>query len=254
MNLGDLLSGIPAQLRQELLSCFEQVIHNYYQKRWEPSELNGGKFCEVVYSILNGIVSGKYPAKSQKPKNMVDACNLLGQSDSNKFSRSIRIHIPRVLLSLYEIRNNRSVGHIGGDVDPNHMDAEFVVGSVKWVLAELIRTFHGTSTDEARSAIDGLVERKHPIIWEYGSIKRVLRPGMSMKNKTLILLYSTSGTVSERLVFEWSEHTNISVYRRDVVLPLHKEAMIHYDKVQRTLVITPVGMIHVEKNIPLVLS
>jgi len=58
--------------------------------------------------------------------------------------------IPRLLPVLYEIRNNRGVGHVGGDVDPNHMDAEAVQAMASWVMAELVRIFHGVKTEEAR--------------------------------------------------------------------------------------------------------
>jgi len=47
-----------------------------------------------------------------------------------------------MLIAQYEIRNNRGVGHVGGDVDQNHMDAKIVVEMAKWTIAELIRLFH----------------------------------------------------------------------------------------------------------------
>ena len=46
------------------------------------------------------------------------------------------------------------------------------------MLAELIRVFHGVSLDEAQTAIDALLERKHPIVWEIERTKRVLDPQM----------------------------------------------------------------------------
>jgi hypothetical protein len=137
-----MLAGVPATLRDELLKALNEVLRNYRERRWEPSELNGGKLCEIVYTILRGHVDGKFPSKASKPANMVDACKGLEQADSKKFPRSIRIQIPRMLIALYEIRNNRGVGHVGGDVDPNLVDATAVVAMSKWTVAELIRVFH----------------------------------------------------------------------------------------------------------------
>src|SRR6266851_1018203 len=71
--------------------------------------------------------------------------------------RSFQILIPRLLPALYEVRNNRGVGHIGGDVDPNHMDATFVISSCNWVMAELVRVYHDLSTNEAQEIVDTLV-------------------------------------------------------------------------------------------------
>lgn len=122
MDPSTCLSGLSSALRGELLAAYEEIVRNYRERRWEPSELNGGKLCEVVYSILRGHVDGRMPARASKPRNMVDACKALESADQS-FPRSVRIQIPRMVMALYEIRNNRGVGHVGGDVDPNAMDA-----------------------------------------------------------------------------------------------------------------------------------
>src|SRR5438034_1154534 len=118
-----LLAGVPVGLRTPLIDSHNAITKNFREHRWEPSELNGGKFCEVVYTILKGYIDGSFPAAPAKPGNMVDACRALEQADAARFPRSVRIQIPRMLVALYEIRNNRGVGHVGGDVVPNHMDA-----------------------------------------------------------------------------------------------------------------------------------
>jgi hypothetical protein len=85
--------------------------------------------CEVVYSIIDGTLKGSSPASASKPQDMVTACQALEKQPSvlgRVGDRSLRLLIPRVLPVLYEIRNDRGVGHVGGDVDANHMDAEFV--------------------------------------------------------------------------------------------------------------------------------
>ena len=128
---------------------------------------------------------------------MFDACKNLEAADQARFPRSVRVHIPRVLVSLYEIRNNRGVGHVGGDVNPNHMDATLVMESAKWILAELIRVFHDINTQEATEIVDALIDRTIPVIWEVGEVRRVLKTGLPMKLQTLLLLYSIPGSVPE---------------------------------------------------------
>src|SRR6267154_5938231 len=132
------LGGLPPTLRAELLSALGEIVRNYREHRWEPSELNGGKLCEIVYTILRGHVDGSIPPHGTKPGNMVDSCRALEKADAKRFSRSVRIQIPRVLVALYEVRNNRGVGHVGGDVNPNAMDARLVLESSKWLVAELV--------------------------------------------------------------------------------------------------------------------
>ncbi len=249
-----LLSNIPTGLRKPLFAAFQSIEKNYREKRWEPSELNGGKLCEIVYSILKGHIDGKFPSKPTKPKNMVADCKNLEQADSKVFARSARIQIPRMLTALYEIRNNRGVGHVGGDVDPNHMDAVVVVNMAKWIFAELIRLFHGVTTEEAAEAVDCIVEREIPLVWEVGEIKRILNPGLSMKDKMLALLYTCVGSAKESDLVAWTEHSNGAVFRRDVLKKAHKAKLIEYDKTKKEVQLSPLGEQYVEANIDLSLD
>jgi hypothetical protein len=245
---GELLAGLPTYLRNELLAAYAEILRNFRERRWEPSELNGGKFCEIVYSILKGYVSGGFPKKSSKPANMVDACRALEQEPPT-FPRSVRIQIPRMLLSLYEIRNNRGVGHVGGDVNPNHMDATCVVEMSKWLLSELVRVFHDVTTEQAAAAVDVLVDRTLPTVWDVGENLRVLDPGMPMKDKSLLLLYHRRGPVRESDLCAWVEHSNASVYRRDVLRKAHKSKLIEYNAIENTAEISPLGVAYVEDSL-----
>jgi len=251
MDSASALTGIPSGLRRELLEAFSEIVRNFREGRWEPSELNGGKLCEVVHSILRGHVDAKFPKKATKPRNMVDACRALESADATQFPRSVRIQIPRMLIGLYEVRNNRGVGHVGGDVEPNHMDAKLVLESSKWIVAELVRVFHEVDTAEATRVVDDLVEKTVPVVWEVGSKRRVLDPSLSKKDQTLLLLYSVSGPVSERDLFSWVEHSNASTYRRDVLRRCHRDRLIEYDEESGEVELSPTGIAYVEENLSL---
>lgn len=247
-TLASALGAIPPTLRQELLRAFHQIVKNFRERRWEPAELNGGKLSEVVYSILKGYANGSYPAHASKPKNMVLACQSL-ETEAATAPRSIRIQIPRMLIALYEIRNNRNVGHVGGDVEPNHMDAVCVLQMAKWIMAELVRVLHDVGIDEASEIVEGLVERDTPLIWEVGGRKRVLNHHLTMRDKTLLLLHATTPPVAESELVRWVEHSNASVYRRDILRKLHRERLVEYDAVTQTVQISPTGIADVEDRI-----
>jgi hypothetical protein len=238
------LAGLPAALRDTLLQSYQEIISNYLERRWEPSELNGGKFSEAVYSIIDGAVKGSFPAKASKPKNMVDACRALEKElpDPNRVGdRSLRVLVPRVLPALYEIRNNRGVGHVGGDVEANHMDAEAVLAMASWVMAELVRIFHGVTTEEAQQVVDALVERKTPLIWDIEGVKRVLTPGMTAKNQVLLFLHHSTAWVSETDLVKWVEYSNASKFRSSVLKSLHSARLIEFDAKQGRAHISPLG-------------
>jgi hypothetical protein len=243
----DAFGALPATLRNELLGAFNQIAKNYRERRWEPSELNGGKLCEVAYSIAKGFVDGAYPKKASKPKNMVDACRAL--EGGTRQERSIRIQIPRMIVALYEVRNNRNVGHVGGDVDPNHMDALVVLQMAKWIVAEFVRVLHDVDVDAAAETVEALIERETPIIWNVNGTRRVLDTTLSMRDKSLVLLHASDGTIAERDLVAWVEHTNPSVFRRDVLRKAHKARLVEYDSTQGTVTISPRGIDLVETQI-----
>lgn len=243
------LGLLPDGLRDELLTAFNSIVENFLHGRWEPSELNGGKLCEVIYTILRGHVDGAFPSRASKPPNMVDACRQLEQATDSP--RSVRIQIPRLLIGLYEIRNNRGVGHVGGDVDPNHMDAVMVMESSKWLVAELVRIFHDIDTQTATKVVDALVDRTIPIIWEVDGKRRVLDPNLSQRDQTLLLLYTSTSAEDELDLVKWVEPGDPYSYRRDVLCRLHDEKLIEYDGDSKTAELSPAGAHYVEQNLPL---
>src|SRR6478609_1880751 len=228
--LGLTLAGIPESHTRVLLETYNAVLRNHREHRWEPAELNGGKFAEVVYAILAGHVAGTFDAVPTKPKNMVVACSALEQADMARFSRSLRIQIPRMLLALYEIRNNRNVGHIGGDVDPSLMDATAVLSMTQWIMAELVRSFDPMPPAQLQSVVDAIVERRLPVIWEVDAVRRVLRTDLTLKQHLMLLLYTVAGKVADTDVARWMEHSSVAILRRDVIVPCHKARLLEYDR------------------------
>ena len=246
------LSRFPVGLRDPLLKSYQEIVSNYAEHRWEPSELNGGKFCEVVYNILEGYIMGNYPLHPSKPVNMLLACQALEKQTTNPTrtgDRSVRVMIPRLLPVLYEIRNNRGVGHVGGDVDPNFMDANAVLNMSAWVLAELVRIFHNLAPTEAQEIVTTLVERKHPLVWEVDNLRRVLDSNMSIGNQVLLLLHTKPGWITEVHVFKWVEYSSLPMFRKRILVPFHQKRWIEFDKVNGRLRISPTGVKKVETEI-----
>lgn len=247
------LAGLPAGLRAELIDGYRAIVRNFVERRWEPSELNGGKFAEIVYTIVEGAISGNFAQKAKKPANMAVACRALESQPATTVvgDKSLRVHIPRILVCLYDIRNQRGVGHVGGDVNPNAMDASAVVAMASWTIAELVRIFHGVTTQEAQATVDALVERKTPLIWEVepGGIKRVLDAGMSAKDQVLMLLHHSTGWVRTVDLQIWVEYRNATNFRDKVLGALHKSRQIEFDTGGERAKISPLGSVEVEQRL-----
>ncbi len=217
------LSIIPQGLRTLLFEEFNGIINNFMEHRWASSELSGGRFCEIVYTILDGYAKGKFPSTSNKPSNFVDACRSL--ENNTGVPRSFQILIPRLLPALYEIRNNRNVGHVGGDVNPDLMDSSVVVSIASWILAELVRVFHCISTEEAQQFVDNLAERRISLVWKSGEIRRVLDYKLPMKEQILLLLVSVSGRVQVDQLFSWIGYKQRGYFNR-LVRQLHNTRFV----------------------------
>lgn len=196
------LSEIPNGLRDPLIEEYQRIVQNYLECKWLPSELSGGRFCEIVYTILDGFSSDTYATSPSKPANFRDACQDFEKNTS--VPRSFQILIPRILSALYEIRNNRGVAHVDGEVDPNHMDATAVLSMSNWIMAELVRVFHQLPTSEAQAVVDQLVERRIPIVGQIGDMKRVLDHKLPVDDQILLLISSCPAGCSTDELFAWT--------------------------------------------------
>ena len=177
---------------------------------------------------------------------MVAACKKLEKNTS--VPRSFRILIPRLLPVLYEVRNNRDVGHVGGDVNSNFMDASAVVAMVKWTLAELIRVFHQLDIAEAQAITDSLSERTLPILWKHDKVVRVLNNKLAWKDQILLIASDAKEAISLAEMMNSLDCTNKN-YLRKILRELHDLRLIEFDAVSADTKITPKGSQYAEKLI-----
>lgn len=245
-----LLGNIAAHLRDDLIAEYLSLVRNYRESKWGPAEVDGGRLAEVAYTILHGHVTGSFAPKVEKPENFVQACNDIARAaPKGKFPGSVRVLVPRMLIALYGIRNDRDAGHVGVEVDSNHMDAAATLGLARWVVAELVRLFHQSDPAEATAAVEALTEREVPLVWEFAGRKRILDAKMAMKDKVLALLYSTAGPVKDATLAEWSDATHLGNFRRDVLAQLHRATRVHYDRTTGLVHLSPLGIEEVETRI-----
>lgn len=252
LNFSAVFPQIPHDIRIRIEAAYSEILSNYLENRFEPSELNGAKFAESVFRLLEWHTT---PTHSYTPfghsiKNFSDSIRKLENLAS--FPDSVRFHIPILISSIYTIRNKRGVGHMGGDINPNKMDATLIVNISKWVLSELVRLFHSISLSDAQTIVENLTVKEYPVVWDIFDKKRVLNNKLNYNEKTLVLLYSIypNPALEPKLVY-WLEYSNPTAFRKHVLVPLHKERMIEYDSISKYIVLSPKGVKFVEENIDL---
>jgi hypothetical protein len=240
------LKAIPKSHREQLVNEYNIIVQNYFEKRWLPSELSGGRFSEVVYSILEGLGKGTFGSAPKKPSDMVTACKTLEQNVN--LGRSFQILIPRMLPVLYEIRNNRNVGHVSGEIDPNEMDSFTVLTLANWIIAEMIRVLHGVTFEEAKELVESITEYKIPFIWSDDTVKRVLNNKLKIEEKILVLLASNNSEAKTKELISWCEIKNITYFKK-VIKKLHTSRFIEHKEKEGKIILLPPGNIFVTKLI-----
>jgi hypothetical protein len=163
---------------------------------------------------------------------------------------SLRVIMPRALAFLYTLRNKRGIGHEGGDVDANEIDAATCVRVADWCLSELIRVIHTMSLEEAQALLDAIAEREVPHVWAIAGKKRVLDPNLTAREQVLLLLYSDPDTaIPVEDLFSWVEYGRLDHFRSSVLIPMHRERLVEFDRETETIVLSPRGALRTESAV-----
>jgi hypothetical protein len=194
---GLVAAGIPAQLVDELLEAYEEAKRRYHLRDLRPQEVEGGRFSEAAFRVLQHITGQRVTPLSRSlpgtDKLLPAFENAAGHLDS------VRIHIPRTLRLVYDIRNKRDAAHLGDGIDPNLQDATLVVGNMDWVMAEFVRLYHVISADEAQRVIENLVTKEVPAVQEIDGQPVILKD-LQRRDQALLMLYragAAGGTLDE---------------------------------------------------------
>jgi hypothetical protein len=121
------------ELAERLLAEFEQLNERFHLGDFRPSELSGGRFSEAAFRICQHVCTGNHtPFGKQLPK-IDQLVKDLEQVPSANADDSYRLHIPRTLRLISDLRNKRDVAHLGaGVVSPNYTDASLILGCASW--------------------------------------------------------------------------------------------------------------------------
>ncbi len=179
---GLLTNRIEPQLAYDLLKEFvliKQDVATGTLGRGSP-----GKFVETVVQIMQYLERGQY---DEQPS--VDSYLRGIENRSTKLPDSLKLLVSRVTRSVYSLRNKRGIGH-KGEVDPNMMDLKYIFSGCQWILAELVRLYHGSHPDKVGKLIEAIVVTPSAVIEDFGNFKTVLNRQIKPSDELLILMYS----------------------------------------------------------------
>jgi hypothetical protein len=236
-----LKADYPAEVVDALLAAYREIEQNYFLRKWKASELDAGHFVEAARRMLEHALFGTSTPIGQNLPTFNESA--LKKYEAGTGDDALRILIPRILWSVYGIRNKRGVGHVG-PVSPNKMDSTLILADVKWVLAEFVRHASGLSVAETQKQVDEIIERRLDVLWKHGDVTRVLDPKIATRDQVLLLLYDTSPQQADdlRAAVEYANPTNF----KKILKRLHAERLIEYTSAQ-TCIITSRGLVRAEE-------
>jgi hypothetical protein len=188
--IGQLVPPLDPELAKALVDEFISIERRFIQRDWEPAQLNGGQFCEVLGRIFyhqdSGILS---------PGKEFDDCMKYIEDEKSQHTHAINprrdaLHIAKVLRTTYKFRSQRGGVHISPTYKPNHMDSKVIVDMVRWCFAETLRLFWaGSDREQVAKAIRELLQFDVPAIGRFEEIIMVQRTDLSAEEELLVLLH-----------------------------------------------------------------
>ena len=241
-----LVASLDPGLVDELLAAYQEAKRNFYLGGLRLSAVEGGRFCEAAFRLLQQRTTGKFDALGKQVDS--DALiKLLANIPGANQPESVRLHIPRALRVVYDIRNKRDNAHLADGIDPNLQDASLVVAVLDWVFAEFVRLYHFVTPNQARNMLESIVTRIAPAVEDFDGFLKVLRTDLGASDFLLLLLYqrgpqgATFGDLES-----WARPKMRSNLRRTLTSLEHDKAYVHGSNY--TFRITRSGQQYVEVN------
>lgn len=210
--ISELAPPLDAFLAAQLMDEFISLERRYILRDWEPAELDGGQFCEILGRILYHLDSGNLDRG-----RVFDDCVRYLENDQVSHSlnpRSNALHLYRVMRAVYKFRSGRGAVHISPTYGPNHMDSRFMIESIRWCMNETLRIFWKGDREIVAKAIRELLQFDVPCIGKFENILMVQRTDLTAEEEILILLhYAGENGFSRKELGRWARFSQASVTR-----------------------------------------
>jgi hypothetical protein len=185
--LAELSPPFDPLLCSQLLDEFISAESRFIQRDWEPAELDGGQFCEILARICYHIDSGTL----SQNKDFGDCCKYIeNESLPHKYAqRRDLLHIVKVLRTVYNFRSQRGAVHISSCYGANHMDSKLVIECVRWAMNETLRLFWKGDREAVGKAIRELLQFDVPSVGVFDGALLVQRTDLTAEEEILVLLH-----------------------------------------------------------------
>ncbi|MFL5613760.1 MAG: hypothetical protein ACJ796_08875 [Gemmatimonadaceae bacterium] len=175
------------ELAEQLLDEFVSMERRFIQRDWEPAELDGGQFAEILARVLYHIDFGtpnrakpfdecaKYIENEQVPHRITP------RQDALLLLKTLRV--------IYKFRSQRGAVHISPTYKANAMDAKVLIECVRWCMNETMRLFWQGDPEKAAKAIREILQFDVPCVGVWNDVIMVQRTDLEKDEEVLVLLH-----------------------------------------------------------------
>ncbi len=143
-------SKIVDKIEQE----YEEIKLSFIIEDISKIGLHSGRFCELISSLICNVELNQIDNlnKIDFNKNIDNLIN----SQKHKASEEItRLMIPRILRSIYTIRNKKKIAHIK-DFNPQKIDMKFINTAVDWILSHILLIYCDVQNNEVINFLEAI--------------------------------------------------------------------------------------------------
>lgn len=174
-------------LATQLVDEFVSLERRFIQRDWEPAQLDGGQFCE----ILGRIIYHQDSRNLNLTRTFEDCCKYI-EGDQNAHAiipRHNAIHLITVLKTIHKFRSQRGAVHVSPIYKANHMDAKLMIEGVRWCMNETLRLFWNGDRQLVARAIREILQFDVPCVGTFDDVILVQRTDLSVGDEILVLLH-----------------------------------------------------------------
>lgn len=184
--VAELAPPFDAFLANQLVDEFVKLERRYILRDWEPAELDGGHFCEILGRILYHQDSGNLDLA----RDFGDCMKYINNDTvSHAVNRDDAKMLFMALGVVHKFRSKRGVGHVSPTYTANHMDARYMMEAVRWAMTEVLRIFWTGDREAAARAIVELLRFDVPCIGRFENVLLVQRTDLHSEEEILVLLH-----------------------------------------------------------------
>lgn len=224
---------LDALFTEQLLDEFISLERRFVLGDWEPAELDGGQFAEILARAIYHVDSGTLNRSKGFEECIAYLENDKGASHAIT-PRHDAIHMARVMRTIYKFRSQRGAVHISASYSANHMDARLMVECARWLMTETLRLFSQQAQNEAAKTIRELLQFDVPCIGRFEDIIIVQRTDITAEEEVLVLLHyagETGFTRSELGAYARCSATSVTRSLQRLISPAFRQVVLtggHY--------------------------